>query len=100
MPVKQYRKKPVVISAIQLTWENWERGLVRDFIDNEYLGNFYAIPQEGYINSRILIQEIKTLEGVMKAKEGDWIIKGVNDEFYPCANDIFLKTYEEVKQEK
>lgn len=40
--------------------------------------------------------EIKTLEGVMKASEGDYIVKGVNGELYPCKPDIFIKTYEEV----
>ena len=38
---------------------------------------------------------ITTLEGVMKAVVGDWVIKGVNNEFYPCKPDIFAKTYEE-----
>jgi hypothetical protein len=40
--------------------------------------------------------EIPTLEGVMEAVEGDWIIQGVAGEFYPCKNDIFEKTYEPV----
>lgn len=40
---------------------------------------------------------IETLEGVMTATEGDWIIKGVNGEFYPCKPDIFEKTYEPVE---
>lgn len=42
--------------------------------------------------------EIKTLEGTMTANIGDYIIKGVNGEFYPCKPDIFDKTYEEVKE--
>ena len=42
--------------------------------------------------------EISTLEGTMKANVGDWIIKGVNGELYPCKPDIFAKTYEEIKQ--
>ena len=44
--------------------------------------------------------EIKTLEGIMTANIGDWIIKGINGEFYPCKNDIFQKTYEEVMNEE
>lgn len=40
--------------------------------------------------------QIDTLEGTMKAGIGDWIIKGVNEEFYPCKDEIFQKTYEEV----
>lgn len=37
---------------------------------------------------------IRTLEGIMRAQPGDWIIKGVNGEFYPCKPDVFAKTYE------
>ena len=40
--------------------------------------------------------EIETLEGVMKADKGDWIIKGVKGELYPCKNDVFEMTYEKV----
>jgi hypothetical protein len=40
--------------------------------------------------------QIQTLEGVMEASVGDWIIKGVKGEFYPCKPDIFKMTYEEV----
>lgn len=40
--------------------------------------------------------QIKTLEGTMTAEIGDWIIEGINGEFYPCKPDIFEKTYEEI----
>lgn len=43
--------------------------------------------------------KIETLEGIMKASVGDYIIKGVNGEFYPCKPDIFEKTYERVTDE-
>jgi hypothetical protein len=43
---------------------------------------------------------ISTLEGVMVGNVGDWLITGVNGEVYPCKNDIFLKTYELVEEEK
>lgn len=42
--------------------------------------------------------EIETLEGTMKANKGDWIIKGVKGELYPCKHDVFKETYEEVKE--
>jgi len=42
---------------------------------------------------------INTLEGQMIAKKGDWIIKGINGEIYPCKPDIFKKTYEEVPRD-
>lgn len=41
--------------------------------------------------------EIETLEGVMKANKGDWIIKGVKGELYPCKPDVFEMTYEKVE---
>jgi hypothetical protein len=44
--------------------------------------------------------KIKTLEGVMTANIGDWIIQGVNGEIYPCKPDIFEKTYELLKEQK
>ena len=43
--------------------------------------------------------QIETLEGVMTASPGDWIITGVNGEKYPCKNDIFEKTYEPVSED-
>jgi hypothetical protein len=76
----KFRKKPVVIDA----WK-WV-GSVFD-IDE--------LPPSCYIGSdQTLI--IPTLEGPMVASKGDWIIKGVNGEFYPCKPDIFAKTYEPV----
>jgi hypothetical protein len=85
----KFRKKPVVIDAIQWKGENWNE--VCDFI---------PVPEIAYgriENSEMLI-EIKTLEGVMTTRINDWIIKGVNGEFYPCKPDIFEKTYEAVEQ--
>jgi len=75
----KFRKKPVVIEAEQYT---------RMGIDAERVANWCGGKQtdEGC--------EIKTLEGTMLANYGDWIIKGVNGEFYPCKPDIFDKTYE------
>ena len=91
----KFRKKPVVIEAIKLTrsfgWPEWFHDAVtRNEIITHGLGKF----GEGKVYC-----EIKTLEGVMTANEGDWIIKGINGEFYPCKPDIFEKTYEEVSDE-
>jgi hypothetical protein len=81
--VKQYKKKPVVIQAIQ--YDGFHTGGI-----NEFCGNKVREPVgEHYL-------EIETLEGVMRANAGDFIIRGVNGEFYPCKPDIFAKTYEEV----
>lgn len=83
--VKKYRKKPVVIEAIQYTKENV----------NECL-NFCE--GAAFINC-VGGVAIKTLEGGIIASIGDYIIKGIKGEFYPCKPDIFKKTYEEVKED-
>ena len=81
----KYRKKPVVIEAVQFdgTDESVE-WLFPQLVNNE-------------IGRGCNKLYIKTLEGVMEASIGDYIIKGVNGEFYPCKPDIFTKTYEIVE---
>lgn len=76
----RYRKKPVEIQAVQWNGENIKE--VLDFSKDAYLGK----------DDCTLF--VETLEGDMKASIGDYIIKGVNEEFYPCKPDIFKKTYE------
>lgn len=85
----KYRKKPVVIDAWQLTKENVEVG-IPDWINLDTV----HISDGG-----VLFAEIVTLEGVMQASEGDYIIKGVQGEFYPCKPDIFEQTYEVAENE-
>lgn len=77
----KYRKKPVVIEAVQWTGENHAE--MCEFIDPEVLE---IKPKEGVV--------IRTLEGEHHASPDDYIIKGVNGEFYPCKPGIFVKTYE------
>jgi len=84
----KFRKKPVVIEAVKWTGDNFNR--IRDFI-----GQSHPIHQLG--DDRL---GIDTLEGVMTASLGDWIIRGVKGEFYPCKPDIFNATYEPVEKEK
>ena len=97
--VKNYRKKPVVIQAIQLSWDNWsdicDFVLKGVFIKGVFLDEktLEELP-EGQ-NSKTMGLKLKTLEGEMLAKQGDYIIKGVAGEFYPCRADIFEKTYTE-----
>lgn len=89
---KKYRKKPIVIEAVQLTWENW--GEVCGFLGSDNMGEDKS---HGVMQKECKISlEIKTLEGTMLAKENDFIIKGINGEFYPCKPDIFKATYEVV----
>lgn len=86
---KQYKKKPVVIEAIQFL-DNPERLCeLSEFITTQDLRVNYEDPENPVL-------KIETLEGVMNASVGDYIIKGVNGEYYPCKPDIFEKTYEEV----
>lgn len=84
-----FRKKPVVIEAIQWTGANqleitkWSNGHVQPHIpieDNKPIRTHYL--------------SINTLEGTMLADPGDWIIRGIKGEFYPCKPDIFEQTYE------
>ena len=86
----KYRKKPVVIEALQLE-DNAERlEELSNFIDNQDLRVDYKDPK----NPKLILE---TLEGEMRASIGDYIINGVNGEFYPCKPDIFEKTYEKVE---
>ena len=87
----KYRNKPVVIDAFQLNSrglveEDWFWNAVTEGIINTYCFGKYE-PEDAYC-------DIETLEGVMRANTGDYIIRGVNGEIYPCKPDIFDKTYE------
>ena len=75
----KFRKKPVVIEAVQWTGENPEE-------ISRFCGEFVSW-DEGE-------PQFATLEGDLYAATGDWIIKGVKGEFYPCKPDIFEKSYE------
>ena len=83
----QYRKKPVVIEAIQ--WDGTNSGEIAKFMSTPIRTK--TSPEEGNPSGKITIE---TLEGDMTASVGDFIIKGVQGEFYPCKPDIFEKTYE------
>ncbi len=86
----KYRKKPIVIEAVQLKTDNWNE--VHNFIQarNGNMSKYNLVPEKKLI--------IKTLEGEMTADIGDWIIKGIKGEFYPCKPDIFEATYEKVEE--
>ena len=87
----KYRKKPIIIEAEQFTDENKclllhdlqaQQMNIQPFVDN---------------SGRPVIL-IPTLEGEMAASLGDFIIKGIKGEFYPCKPDIFADTYEKVEE--
>jgi hypothetical protein len=84
--IAQYRKKPVVIEAIQFTEES----------KNECYNFVTCSRFPSFDDSKKPILVILTLEGEMTTSIGDYIIKGVKGEFYPCKPDIFEATYERV----
>ena len=83
----RFRKKPVEIEAIQFTGDNQKD--VLSFI-------YPDMSEDGLIGAQVmkLPVVIETLEGTLTASPGDWIIKGVKGEFYPCKPDIFEATYD------
>ena len=88
----KFRKKPVVIEAVQWTGSNVDEIMGFMLTQAEFRRKDCAGPNGGTIPGGFLL--IDTLEGTMTANPGDWIIKGVKDEFYPCKPDIFEATYE------
>lgn len=87
--MQRFRKKPVVIEAVRFKGSSTQANALRHWMT----GNEYVHP--GIVTNDMTMLEIETLEGVMKAAPGDWVIKGVQGEFYPCKPDIFAATYEE-----
>ncbi len=91
----RYRKKPVEIEAIEFKGNS-----TYDIV--EFCGKENVIIEidehlyEAGVGAPIIDLKIKTLEGNMNVSVGDYIIKGVKGEFYPCKPDIFKMTYEEV----
>jgi hypothetical protein len=79
--IQTYRKKPVVIEAVQLKFTTDSQDEIIQWSNNTI---------EKGLDGGL---RIPTLEGIMIANTGDYIIKGVNGEFYPCKPDIFMKTY-------
>lgn len=90
--IMKYRKKPVVIKAVQWTGENREE--IRTFCT--YSAFFVPTRQDTEGRSTKWSLLIDNIEGIMYAEIGDYIIRGVNGEFYPCKPDVFEKTYEKV----
>jgi hypothetical protein len=92
-----FRKKPVVIEAVQYTGDNLAD--VDAFAGRHPRWGEWFSSWEHYaehVRQDRGVFKILTLEGTMEAIPGDWIIRGVNGEYYPCKPDIFAKTYEAV----
>lgn len=102
----RFRKKPVEIEAVQLTWQTWNE--ICDFIPKPWFvrgvwldaqGKPLPIDQtnfkaHGNVGLGLILNTLESQSFI--AKGDDWIIKGVNGEFYSCKPDIFEKTYEAV----
>lgn len=95
----KFRKKPVIIEAVQFDGRNFteillfmgkDESKVKCSAPPQQMEYDKDIPDEAYY------MIIPTLEGDHKAQRNDWIIKGVKGEFYPCKPDIFEQTYEKV----
>ena len=81
--IQRFRKKPVVVEAMQFTDET-----------KNQCHAWVSCTREADVYNGSPVLKIRTLEGVMTACLGDWIIRGVVGEFYPCRKDIFEATYE------
>lgn len=88
----KYRKKPVIIEAVQWTGKN-----TYEILDFGFTGPAPSWGDDFRVNNKNATVEILTLEGKMIGNVGDWVIRGVKGEFYPCKPEIFEATYEKVE---
>jgi hypothetical protein len=86
--VKKYTKKPLVVEALK--WDGNNRSEVFDFCSLSYFNYEF-----GSSEPKLVIQ---TLEGPMTASVGDYIIRGIKNEFYACKPDVFKLTYDSVEE--
>lgn len=102
---KKYRKRPIEIEAMQFDGDTADTMAVYHWIEANTLGSYdtnaisedYPVPASGVsIRAEDGAMVIATLEGEMTVSMGDFVIRGVQGEFYPCKPDIFLTTYREV----
>lgn len=90
--VMKARKKPVEVETI--LWDGMNLLEVKNFVGEKLQYDIYDLAWEVGMGVPKITMQIDTLEGSMQVSKGDYIIKGVNGEFYPCKPDIFHKTYE------
>ena len=86
---KKYRTKPCEIEAVQFTGNNLAE--IEKFAGKDCIG-------AGFNGKECVFLYINTLEGTMKASVGDYIIRGLRGEYYPCKPDVFEKKYELIKK--
>ena len=99
----KFRKKPIEVDAMQLFKTDFEFAMLEKQKEDNHIVSFchqfmgasvwLSKSKDAKVRARI-----KTLEGNMEISDGDWLIKGVNGEYYPCKPDIFEKIYEPIKK--
>lgn len=89
---RRWRKKPVTVEAVQLPPEGV------DISESDLATLHHILRDADWESSYDETLLIHTLEGTMEAKPGDWIIRGVKGECYPCKPDIFAMTYEAINE--
>jgi len=93
----RYRKLPVEVEAIRVPDFYNDHGKHKEWLAvSEWMDEHGCLAKTTYDGPMVTGWDISTLEGVMHAGYGDWIIRGVKGEFYPCRDDIFRATYEAV----
>jgi len=90
MENKIVKIRNIVTEKTAIQWDGENNLLVDEFLEGQPKEVKYYWDKEDNLI-------IETLEGDMKANKGDWIIKGLSGEFYPCKSDIFEKSYEIIK---
>jgi len=101
----KYRKKPVVIEAVQLRWDTWgdvcalaQCSLRGDGLKGLTPGEVEKLYPEIEPNQEFIYAVIPTPEGLHLATQGDFIIRGIKGELYPCKSDVFAVTYEPLEE--
>jgi len=95
---KKYMKKPLEVEAIQ--WNSINLSEIEEFVGENLVYDINDSAWKLNVAAPTVEMIIKTLEGNMKINVGDYIVKGINGEFYPVKEDIFLKTYEPIQEEQ
>lgn len=102
MQTQKYKKKPVVIEAVQFLHDPDDistsnmTDIIQWILDNGGNARSYCVSEEDCLGNNHLL-EIETLEGSHFANHADFIIRGIQGEFYPCKPDIFEDSYEKVE---
>ena len=103
----KYRKKPVVVEAMRFDGSAesgadimmWAHSYGVEVVEyHPFLADRFRGDPKVYVAHSDPFMRIKTLEGTMVASKGDWVIRGVKGEFYPCKPEIFEATYEPIKE--